>query len=74
MLQRTTNPIMIMKNRSNFLIEEVISWNVSMVAVDEERAAGAEAADGFFSVVGLAGFVSRKVPSISKMSASCGIF
>jgi hypothetical protein len=56
------------------LIEEVISWNVSRVAVDEEIAAGAEAADGFSSVVGLAGFASRRVPSISKMSGSCGIF
>ena len=68
------NPITITKNRSNFLIEGVISWNVSMVAVDEEIAAEAEAADDFSSVVGLAGFALRKVPSISKMSDSCGIF
>jgi hypothetical protein len=45
-----------------------------MVAVDEEIAVGLAAADGFSNVVGLAGFALRKVPSISKMSDSCGIF
>jgi hypothetical protein len=47
--------------------------NVAEAAVEGAMAAEVEAA-GFFSVVGRAGFASKKVLSISKMSGSCGIF
>jgi hypothetical protein len=44
---------------------------VAEAAVDEVTA---EAADDFFSGAGPAGFASKKAPSISRMSVSCGIF